>query len=316
MTSPWYEWIDVGGRYGPSEPGYVHKFQRAVAHLNAITQEAGDFISEGLHTATGTELEAESDWVILRPGPLRETPGAWPLYLGDFLTNARASLDYLVYDLVRANGHDPGSYTAFPILDSEAKWREDITDRNTAVRGRPPTDGMTEDALALIFDEQPLRHRNPKVRLKDPLMHLLRMSNADKHRRLHVAAFHAGAVQKVWAEPEGIVDVYRTKFAPLKDGPVEADREIARVKVRPCSDAVGRFDPETMIYFGYQRTTQIVFSGPGEPWKAALDDLFGIINSIMRVGRRLERHTKSGSTWFEDLFAGRIGGAHRAPPGH
>ena len=313
MTSPWYEWIDVGGRYTPDQPGYVHKFQRAVAHLNAITQDVGDFQAAGLHTSVGTELESdENGWIILKPGPVKETPGVWPLYLGDFLTNARASLDYLVYDLVRSNKNDPGSHTSFPICDSEPKWKEIVSEREPK-SGPAPTAGMAEDAVALIHDEQPLRHRNQKARQNDPLMQLLRMCNADKHRHLHAAAFHTGKVQKVWAEPEGLVEIWRFQAAAI-EGPVEGDREIARVKVRPVPQAVPA-DPQTQIYFGYVRAVDIAFSEPGKPWVATMDDLFGIINSIMGVGRRLESKVEPESTWFRDLFAGRIGGGHRAPRG-
>jgi len=295
VSSPWYEWMDVGERFVPYEPGYVHKFQRAVMHLNAITYEVGDFITAGLHTAIEGEPEAEDGWVILRPGPVKPLPGAWPLYLGDFLTNARASLDYLVYELVRANQHDPGNHTQFPICETPGKWRDDITERDTN-RGPAPTTGLSEEAFAIIHEHQPLRHRSDNARKSDPLMHLLRMSNADKHRTLHVAAIYTGRVLKVWAVPEGIVDILRVKPAAIS-GPIEGEREVARIKVRVVPGA----DPDANVYFGYQRLAQITFSGPGETRTATLEDLFGIINSIMEIGDRLEGHTGSKSTWFADL---------------
>jgi hypothetical protein len=76
MTSPWHEWINTGPRYAPDQPGYVHKFQRAVTHLNAIAEEAGDFIGTGLHAPIGGKLEIQEDgWIILRPG--LQQPPAW-----------------------------------------------------------------------------------------------------------------------------------------------------------------------------------------------------------------------------------------------
>jgi hypothetical protein len=311
MTSPHEEWIDVGPRYSAGEPGYVHKFQRAVSHLNSLTRVTGDFIADGLHAPTGGKLELQQDgWVILRPGPTNPPPGVIPLCLGDFLTNARASLDHLVYDLVRANGDKPGRHTSFPICETFRRWKEVVSERDPRA-GPAPTAGVSEDALAIILDEQPLRHKPEQAKKNDPLMHLDRMCNADKHRRLHVAAIETGKVIKVWAEPEGVVEI--TSFRPASIGrgwTVKGDREVARVKVRTVPGA----DPDTDVYFGFQRPAQIAFSLPGEGWKASLDDLFGIVNSIMRIGRRLESHVTPGATWFADLYSGAIGGGHRRSP--
>lgn len=311
MTSPYYDWIDVGERFAPSEPGYVHKFQRAVTHLNAIAYEMGDFIARGIHTPVSPEAEVHRNgWIIIRRGATNSPPGAWALYLGDFLTNARATLDYLIYDLVRANNNDPGNHTAFPICETAGKWRDDITQR-AAERGPAPTRGLPEDALAIISEEQPLRHGSDKSRKNDPLMHLLRMSNTDKHRRLHIAAIETGKVLKVWAKPEGVVEIYRFQAAPI-DGPVKNDTEVARVKARRIPGS----DPDTDVYFQFRREAQILFREPGETRKkATLHDLFGIINSIMKIGCRLESHVQARSTWFTDLYHGRIGGGHRSPPG-
>jgi hypothetical protein len=307
MTSQWSEWIDVGPRFASSQPEYVHKFQRSVSHLNAIAQEVGDWIAAGIQTPAERELEIEGDWVILRPGPPRPLPGAWPLYLGDFLTNARATLDYLVYDLVKANRHDPGTHTSFPICETEGKWQDDIIQR-AANRGRAPIWGVSDEIIVLIHDEQPLRHPTAKARTNDPLMHLLRMCNADKHRTLHVAAIHTGKVLKVWAEPEGLVDITGFKAAAAVRSSSLGESEVARVKVRPAPGA----DPDADVYFGYQRAAQIAFSPPGGAGQVMLEDLFGIINSIIRIGRTLEQHTNSDLAWFSDLYAGRVGGGNRA----
>lgn len=307
MTSPYYEWIDVGPRFSADQPGYVHKFQRAVTHLNAITNEVGDFIATGLHAPVSGEVEATDDgWIIIRPGAINPAPGVWNLYLGDFLNNARASLDYLVYDLVRANHCDPAKHTAFPICETEGKWKDDITERDTRSRGPSPISGVSKDVQRVIHDEQPLRHKTDKLRKNDDLMHLLRMSNTDKHRRLHISAIETGKVLKVWAEPEGLVEIYRLKAAPVSGG-VKSDSEVARVKVRPIVGA----DPNADVYFGFQRPAEIAFSVPGETRKATMDNLFGIINSIMRIGCRLETYVSPSASWFSELYAGKIGGGHR-----
>jgi hypothetical protein len=132
----------------------------------------------------------------------------------------------------------------------------------------------------------------------------------DKHRRLHAAAIETGKVLKVWTEPEGLVEILLFKPASISGyGGVESDREVARIKVRPLPGAEA--DPNADVYFGFQRSAQIAFSIPGESRKTTLDDLFGIVNSIMKIVKRLESHVDSRATWFKDLEAGRIGGGHR-----
>ncbi len=311
MTSPWSDWIDVGPRYDPEQPGYVHKFQRAVTHLNAIAEETGNYIDNDLHRTIPEPPEVrQGGWVILRDRPTNPVPAILPLILGDFLTNARASLDYLVYDLVRANEEDPGSHTSFPICETEGKWRDDIIERDKAARGPAPTLGISSNVLEIIHEEQPLRHGSDKARKTDPLMHLLLMSNKDKHRRLHVGVLESGKVLDISIEPEGVLEILRFKPAAITGNrPMEGNREVARVQVRVLPGG----DPDTEIYFRFNRASEVTFSLPGETRKATFWDLFGIINSIMRIGRRLEQHVEPPSTWFDDLFSGRVGGGHRDP---
>jgi hypothetical protein len=259
---------------------YFLKYERASEHLKAIIDEAGPFIETGLYATSGTELTEEDDWVILRWGTINTTPVRWGLYVGDFVQNARACLDHLVRDLVVANGAEPGNHTQFPIYDSKTNWTQDIEERDPK-RKAAPTAGLTEEVLAIIELHQPLRHTKHQERQNDPLMHLLRMSNADKHRTLHSAALHTGQLQNLEFLPAGYVQIQKVKTPPT-GGRIELGAEIARVKLKELKPA----DQEVGVRF--MTPAQVVFFTPGGAWHTTVTDLFGIMNTLLKIGADLE----------------------------
>ena len=84
-------------------------------------------------------------------------PEQLPLIVGDCLGNLRSTLDYLVWELVLANGKKPTPGNAFPIAHTLKSYTEEID------RGR--LKGVDSGAVALIEKLQPFHVANPDCSL-------------------------------------------------------------------------------------------------------------------------------------------------------
>ena len=92
------------------------KFGRARLHLTELAATVRAFEERAPFTAEGT-IEPNGDQVwraVVREQP----PIEWGAVAGDVIHNARVALDYLVWQLVLANGGTPSSTHQFPIGES------------------------------------------------------------------------------------------------------------------------------------------------------------------------------------------------------
>jgi hypothetical protein len=99
--------------------------------------------------------------------------------LGDFLHNLRASLDYLIWQLVIANHKIAPAKQQFPIGEDEP-WFDSKVDSWLA--------GVHKGAIGIIRGLQPFDpsfEREPKLH---PLWLLNELENSDKHRLVHVVS--------------------------------------------------------------------------------------------------------------------------------
>jgi len=274
-------------------PDFILKFQHATQHLNTLTSEIGPFIEGDLHPAGGGEFDIEDDWTVIKWGEVAPIPVRWPLVLGDFLHNARSCLDHLVYALVIANQGNAGKLTQFPIYATEKEWTPDIEERDPTAKPNP-IEGVSSEAFQAIREMQPFRERTPKTRERDGLMHLLRMSNADKHRLLHTGAVHTGRIERLEFKPTGYVRILKRR-TPNPGGRVERGAEIARVRLQWLRE------PDREIGVHFKQAAQVAFSEPGKPWIATVADLYKIINRVLEVGAHLERFLEPEELWFRGL---------------
>lgn len=103
-------------------------------------------------------------------------PAAIGLIAGDALQCMRSSLDYLVWELVEANGGTPDRQNAFPISLSETYYKREVD-------GRQRLRGMRPEAATRIDLLQP--YRLPAEQRKgSPLALLDELANINKHRRV------------------------------------------------------------------------------------------------------------------------------------
>jgi hypothetical protein len=99
--------------------------------------------------------------------------GHWALLVGDCVHNLRCALDYLAWELAGANLL--GTFTQFPIYESEAGWA------GRRAQGRIAK--ISEPARAFIRLTQPFLFQNPTL----ASMNVLRLlDDRDKHKLLTV----------------------------------------------------------------------------------------------------------------------------------
>jgi hypothetical protein len=166
--------------------GVDTKLKRAQHHLNAINTSARYFVKRKLFKPPADFIPPKldllnEDWQVIRWYGVTPSPLIWGAMLGDFAHNVRSALDQLMWALVLANNGTPDIHTQFPVAESDAKWRDDITERNIPDRGLPPTYGLSDEALALVYDFQPFNRVPRGKAVTAPFYKLLRLSNEDKH---------------------------------------------------------------------------------------------------------------------------------------
>ena len=103
------------------------------------------------------------------------------MIIGDCLQNLRSSLDYLVWELVLAEGKEPGKHNSFPICPGPTS---DSFDKALERRGKRPSclEGIHVDAVTEIRKLQPYRWLNEWG--MDLLWVLNELTNFNKHRRI------------------------------------------------------------------------------------------------------------------------------------
>ena len=106
-----------------------------------------------------------------------EAPDMTPLALifSDMLYNLRAALDYIAWQLVLANGGQPGRHTSFPCVSDPAKWDDAV---NISLRG---IDRRWVDEIAKL---QPFDASHIGAPEHHPFAILDEANNLCKHRLL------------------------------------------------------------------------------------------------------------------------------------
>lgn len=127
--------------------------------------------------------------------PLEPIDPEWPLLVGDFVYDMRASLDYLITALIRSTGNEETETSSFPIYSikriedwrgADERWSKDQSDGIArSLKGAPPA---TKEALKPLQPFHEVPRSNP---CEHPLFLLQTLNNRDKHRRLNVLARQA-----------------------------------------------------------------------------------------------------------------------------
>jgi len=113
---------------------------------------------------------------IVMYAPDKPVPARFGLIAGDYLQNLRSVFDYLVWQLIVANGKTPHeTNTAFPICKSLKAFNEAKERR---------LDGVPEDAIKIIESLQPYPERTTPEGRPQTIYILDELNNANKHRQV------------------------------------------------------------------------------------------------------------------------------------
>jgi hypothetical protein len=160
---------------------HERKLNRAAEHFEQLKAQVVGW-EEGQGYTLRVEPDPKPPSYVVRVDverPVEDEP--FPLVLGDFLQNARASLDYIAGELghIGAGGAMPESdalATMFPITHSPEQYAQ-------VVERRLPT--VTQPVRAAIEDLQPYKTGGDLWAI-EPLWILNELSRLDRHRFLHI----------------------------------------------------------------------------------------------------------------------------------
>ena len=193
----------------------AEKIKRASRHLEVLHSEIRRFTeSDPKPFHFVPEIDQSSSRYLLRVKIDREPPSEWSLIAGDFVQNLRASLDYLVWQLVVDNDREPARTNAFPLFDRRPPQNPKNRHRQ---RWEANLAGVSSAAVGFIESCQPFNGADgPDVHVLSALREL---SNQDKHRSL-MPAF--SAIQR---EPDladfTVVETHDV-LAPIEGGTLHA----------------------------------------------------------------------------------------------
>lgn len=196
------------------------KLRRAEKHLAEFNAEFERLRDTEQPYDVTTEVRAFSGverLVVL--GHLRPFSGDDDLavVVGDIVANARDALDHIY---VALTGRDDAH---FPIFKSDI-FQPDLDPKNGKDRNKPARDRLNADgqrmppgALAIITSVQPYQ-AEPAFRELQTLATLQRLSNADKHRTLHVISQMMYDARTVLTVPPNEPLVYWDRRRSVLDG--------------------------------------------------------------------------------------------------
>ena len=178
------------------------KIDRASEHLCALDRESMAAFTKALPYLPGPiKIDEESGWadIVIVPQQVPESARLSAI-AGDVHHNLRSALDYIVAALVAASPATLTTRHQFPIFEDPDEYRKKVADGNRPV-GRSYL-GNVKHGLAEIENLQPYYCQpNP---IDDPLAHLQRFSNYDKHRSIAVfVPLHGNG--KVRIDHDGVV---------------------------------------------------------------------------------------------------------------
>ncbi len=161
----------LGLDLGPSET----KIARARQHLDTLEREVpAEIVESGPYAVRFSEVDPQTGWCEISLVPQDTEKPRLSVLVGDLVHNLRCALDYIITALADASGTPLTTRHQFPIFNTEGGYSARVTRKKDG-----PLQGIVH-GNTLIDTLQPYKLKpNPRA---DPLWHIHRFSNADKHR--------------------------------------------------------------------------------------------------------------------------------------
>ena len=261
----------------PNFEGISAKIKRAANHASSLEADMDRFCID-IRTSIVQEVHEDAEeqaWVFRGETP--NVPLDWSVRLGEILYLLRSALDHLVWQLVLANGQEPGPHNAFPIVRNEAAWSRQArsklrgvsqADANT-IRRLQPIDG----GIGLPFDVFGLSRLNS-------------LCNVDKHRHLILAIVGLYGFRNRHNQP---------RFGGSSSGrPLQGSSRLGKIEkgsVVLCLNDAGRnFEPDFQINIRFKDM------GDAEVTAGTVPNILGECLTAVRGSiRLLTRRGPSGS---------------------
>jgi hypothetical protein len=198
--------------------GVLAKLDRAEEHRQEYDDLVEEFVAAQPYSIY-TEYDPKTGWHTVRWLALREPPvERLGLVFGDMVSNLRATLDYLVWQLVLVGGKRPGRRTGFPVVRRTKDW---------AVQSRTALRGVEQRWVGEIEARQPYhRADRPSVH---PLAILDHVNNLNKHRFLPAAVLSVQQLGLLINVEEARGEVIESQ--DFLDHPITPGGELARFRV-------------------------------------------------------------------------------------
>jgi hypothetical protein len=232
---------------GDQLDGAYLKLARADGHLESIKSAIESDFRRDPEDLTG-EPDTNARRYVFRathdsPDPTQLSP-----LIGDFVQNVRASLDYLVWELVSVAGNAGTTSNEFPIFTDPKRY---VKDSPKKIHGVPPEAVMVFERLQ-PFAGANSQAWNPNWRDPDrePLTLLRDLSIRDKHRSINLTT-HVMSAQLLGLEELGI---YAAPVPSILTGYFERGAVIARLQLtgeRPV-DAYAAVRLRTAFDIGFE----------------------------------------------------------------
>jgi hypothetical protein len=149
------------------------KLKRAHELIRYLDAEAQAFMDAGAYTLSA-KSNPQGHLFVATGNPVSDR---LRVLIGEVVHHSRSALDHLVWQLVIANGRQPGPHNEFPIFHSVPSRRRpnDVTALERRVEGVSPA------AIAVIESLQPYHRAVPE---QDPLWLLHKLNIINNHRLL------------------------------------------------------------------------------------------------------------------------------------
>lgn len=188
-------------------PSFRRKIIRADEHLKTVLEVLAACAEGECLMVPEQDLDKNIGFLRVR---LSKTPDCLSPMIGDFLFNARAALDHLIWQLVeRTPERRHADQNMFPICSSRNAFDGQVKRRRL--------DGLPEKAATLVESLQPYHGGN------NPLRRLADLHELDKHRMLSLTTAVAKDTQVVWSSDSEAFFHMFIGGEELRDGAVFGD---------------------------------------------------------------------------------------------
>jgi hypothetical protein len=238
----------------------------AEKHFEALGSEWQAFIDTDPYGLTlNRDLDAQTIWVFFQV--LKPIPPKIALRAGDVIQNLRASLDYIVAELVEARGGNSNA-SQFPIHVKEATFIRNVRYRKKSW-GPGPLNSIPATSGEWAFIERLQPYQRTRLAKRDPLYALNYMSNRDKHRAL-APTFGAPLISllgDLFTVTATQPIKYRWRYLWLPWNPLEHNALLGGVdfSIPPDRDTV-KMDVKGTIPFDVFFDEGVVRNGPDQPY--------------------------------------------------